>query len=76
MFHRHTWTDWLVTERGRIVNKYYQHHKLGSYLAQERYCTKCGKTQINHQRTIIYSSQMHVLVPEKTSSVPRHDKVN
>lgn len=43
---RHKWSDWAVTERGKIVT-YVSEREVGHYIVQERFCTVCGKIQVD-----------------------------
>jgi len=43
LWHRHKWTDWLVTDTGTIT---YWNDRVGWYLTQQRHCLSCGKTDV------------------------------
>lgn len=45
-WHRHKWSDWLVTDRGTVL---YAHQPVGWYAVQERHCHQCGKTEVQDQ---------------------------
>lgn len=76
MFHFHKWSDWVVTERGRIVHQWIcgPEAVFGRYMIQERYCFKCGKTQIENQRTTLRNDTR--LIAEEKKTLPKHDKVH
>lgn len=40
IFHRHRWTDWLVTDMGDTL---YAGRVVGWYMVQQRHCLTCGK---------------------------------
>lgn len=73
MFHFHKWTDWLTIETGKIVDYVWKKDVLGSYVTQERYCVKCGKTQLTTQKTTRKLST--VLIPEVRKVRLKHDEV-
>jgi len=73
MFHFHKWSDWVVIESGKLIDQWMSHHILGSYVIQQRFCHKCGKTQVSTDKTTLRSDVR--LVPEVTKKVPKHDKV-
>lgn len=51
LFHRHNWSDWSISERGRVVDAVYTKEVVGSYIVQDRFCRSCGKHQMKQQRT-------------------------
>lgn len=46
----HTWQEWKVTERGKIINNMTK-GEIGSFIVQERHCLLCGYTQLDRQET-------------------------
>ncbi len=47
---RHNWADWVATDSGDVIDSVYL-APVGRYLHQQRHCLKCGKVQIDHQRS-------------------------
>jgi len=51
----HDWTNWSEIERGQIQATMFGGitGNRGNYLVQERKCMRCGKRQLDTQRTSI-----------------------
>lgn len=75
MFHFHKYSDWSIVEKGRVVENGYSHKQIASYLLQERFCHKCGKTQIDMQMTEKFKIGSFELKPETKRLNVKHDKV-
>lgn len=75
IFHRHDWSDWSITERGRVLDDFMSDDVMvGSYIVQDRFCRACGKHQIEQQR--VGSVRSHVrLMPDGKASArqPQRD---
>lgn len=63
IFHRHDWSDWSISERGKVVDGIYHRDIVGSYIVQNRFCRKCGMHKIKQQRTGTIRSDVK-LVPD------------
>jgi hypothetical protein len=73
MFHRHKWTDWVVTEEGILT---WFHSQVGWYLVQERRCLSCGKTQVSDQANYGGVSEALASRHPRKVRVPRKDGVS
>ena len=73
MFHFHKWSDWIVTERGKVVDDCDSRITIGKYITQERYCLKCRNTSIRCKKTTIRCDVS--FVPEEKKTLPKHDKI-
>lgn len=63
MFHFHKMSDWSIIEKGKVVDRNHSQDVIGTYLTQERYCFKCGKTQVKTVSTTRLMPGYNKLIP-------------
>lgn len=50
---KHRWSAWKVVDKGAVTQK---ELRIGSWLLQERRCTRCEYVEINLQQPTVYNS--------------------
>lgn len=73
LFHRHDWSDWSITERGKVVHPVYLSEIIGSYILQERFCRKCGMVRVSQERAGSARTNARLVPEAKFSRAPKKD---
>ena len=54
-FWQHEWDKWDVIDQGSVMHaptfREGEEYKVGKFIVQQRSCKKCGKTQVNTQKS-------------------------
>lgn len=51
----HNWGKWKVIDSGEILSVRHN-HTVGHFIEQRRVCERCGKMQLNTQKTSIWDN--------------------